>query len=126
MGRWPKFLSNSFVQVGDNGLAHALLGPGSAQATLSGGKVTVTATTAHPFLEQLSYTITATAPFDFYVRVPAWQGPSSSISVGNDSSRSQSPNPSTGLHKISIPRGTVTARMWRAAAFALSPAKTIP
>ncbi|KAK3614256.1 hypothetical protein LTR56_027374 [Elasticomyces elasticus] len=105
---WPKFLSNSYVKVGDNGLAHVLLSPGSAEAILSGGKVTVTATTAYPFLEQLSYTITATAPFDFYVRVPAWAGSSSSLSVGNNSCQPLSPDPATGLHKLSIPRGTAT------------------
>ncbi|KAK4904762.1 hypothetical protein LTR49_025842 [Elasticomyces elasticus] len=105
---WPKFLSNSFVQVGDNGLAHVLLGPGSAQATISGGQVTVTATTAYPFLEQLSYSITATGPFDFYVRVLGWAGSRSSLSVGNYSSRPLSPDPWTGLRKLSIPRGTAT------------------
>ncbi|EMC93981.1 hypothetical protein BAUCODRAFT_74673 [Baudoinia panamericana UAMH 10762] len=105
---WPKFLSNSFVKVGNNCFAHALLSPGAARTTLSSGKVTVSCTTAYPFMDALSYTINAAAPFDFYVRVPAWAGSASSIAVNSDSTTCVSPDPDSGLHKLSLPKGTST------------------
>lgn len=105
---WPKFLSNSFVKVGENGLAHVLLSPGSLKTTLSGGSVNVSCTTAYPFLDELSYDIIANAPFVFYIRVPAWAGVASSISIGSNSSTALSPDPETGLHKLSLPKGTST------------------
>ncbi|KAK4544720.1 hypothetical protein LTR36_003969 [Oleoguttula mirabilis] len=103
---WPKFLSNSFVRVCENGLAHALLSPGTARTTLSGGKVTVRCTTAYPFLDSLSYMVTATAPLDFYVRVPLWAGSDSTIAVKFNASTALSPDAETGLHKLSLPKGT--------------------
>jgi len=102
---WPKFLSNSFVKVGNNSLAHALLSPGTAKTTLASGTVIVDCTTAYPFLDMLSYTVTANAPFDFYVRVPAWAGSGSSVTVGSNSPTALSPDPQTGLHKLSLPKG---------------------
>jgi hypothetical protein len=103
---WPKFLSNSFFKIGESDLAHALLSPAIVRTQLSGGNVTVSATTAYPFLDQISYTIHADAPFSFHVRVPAWAGSKSSISFGsNTSSSSLSPDPNTGLHKITLPKG---------------------
>ena len=104
---FPKFLSNSYVQVGDNGLAHALLSPGSAKATLEGGQVTVACDTAYPFKYTLSYTVTADAPFDFYVRVPAWATSEASITVGSKTTL-LSPDPDTGMHKMSLPKDTTS------------------
>lgn len=102
---WPKFLSASYAQAGDNGIAHALLSPGKATVQVKGGQVTVDCTTAYPFLDQLQYTINAAAPFDFYVRVPEWAGSQSSIQVGSGQSSSLSPDPSTGMHKLSVGQG---------------------
>jgi len=72
------FLSASYVKVGDNGLAHVLLSPASVSSTLSSGNVTVDCTTSYPFANILSYTITSTSSFDFYVRVPQWANLTSS------------------------------------------------
>ena len=103
----PKFLANSYVQVGDNGLAHALLSPGSAKATLSSRQVTVDCETAYPFLDTLSYTVKAAGAMAFYVRVPAWAGSDASIKVGSKTS-SLSPDSETGLHRISLNKGSTT------------------
>lgn len=92
------------MQVGDNGLAHALLSPGSAKATLSGGDVTVECTTAYPFVDNLRYTVNAQSALDFYVRVPSWAATDTSIEV-NSKTSSVSPDPETGLHKISLEKG---------------------
>ncbi|KAF2162851.1 hypothetical protein M409DRAFT_26706 [Zasmidium cellare ATCC 36951] len=105
---WPKFASASYVQAGDNGLAHALLSPGKATANLKSGQVTVDCTTAYPFLDTLQYTITAASPFDFYVRVPQWATSNSTITLGTSQPSPLTPDPSTGMHKLSIPQGTTT------------------
>ena len=100
----PKFLSNSYVQVGDNGLAHALLSPGSAQVALSGGQVKVECDTAYPFMDTLKYTVDSESAMDFYVRVPGWAGPDACIEVDSKKS-SLSPDPETGMHKMSLSKG---------------------
>lgn len=102
---WPKFLSSSWVAVGDNGLAHVLLSPGSVTTSLPSGNVTVTCETNYPFDNTLSYTIQNTGNMDFYVRIPAWATNTSSlvVSTTKDSHSTLSPDPATGLQKISLP-----------------------
>lgn len=102
---WPKFASSSFVQVGNNGLAHALLSPGKATAKLTSGQVTIDCETAYPFLNTLQYTINAAVPFYFYVRVPSWATSDSKIQFGKSKPSPLHPNPSTGLHKLAISKG---------------------
>ena len=85
-----------------------LLSPGTAKATVNGGSVTVACTTAYPFLDELSYTITAAKAFDFYVRVPAWAGSASSITVNKGKAMSLSPDFESGLQKVSIGKGKTT------------------
>lgn len=67
--------------------------------------MTVQCTTAYPFLDELGYTVTTEAPFDFYVRVPGWAGSESTITISGKSSTPLSPDPETGLHKLSLPKG---------------------
>lgn len=105
---WPKYLSNSFVKVGDNGLAHVLLSPGSVKTSLDGSNVSVSCTTAYPFLDTLSYEVTADAAMDFYVRIPAWASASSCVEVGSSGYATLSPDPDTGLHKVGVAKGTTT------------------
>ncbi len=69
----PKFLSNSFVEAGSNGLGHALLSPARVNTTLpSGTQVTLSCNTTYPFGNILRYTFTASAPFTLNLRVPSW------------------------------------------------------
>ena len=106
---FPKFLSASFVGVGNNGLGHALLSPAHVSTTLVGGnKVSVSCLTAYPFGGSLVYTLNAEQAFDFYVRVPEWYEPTtSSISLGGQS-QSLSPDTLTGMHKVSVAAGQST------------------
>ncbi len=105
----PKFLSNSFVKVGDNGLAHALLSPAVVTTTLdNGARVIVNSTTDYPFSNTIAYTIAAFAAFDFYLRVPAWATPESSISFPYQLPVPLQPDSHTGLHKVLIGPGTTT------------------
>lgn len=104
---YPKFLANSWVQVGKNGLGHMLLSPSNVSTTLQGGKVTVECATAYPFLDSLTYTVNAASAFDLYIRVPAWTSSSASINV-NKKSTKLSPDSETGMQKISLSEGSST------------------
>jgi hypothetical protein len=105
---YPKFLSNSFVTVGDNGLGHALLSPATATATLPGGNnVTVSCDTKYPFDFTLTYTTSATSAFDLYLRVPGW-ATSNSASVNSGTSAPLSPDANTGMAKVSLAAGQST------------------
>jgi Beta-L-arabinofuranosidase, GH127 len=114
---YPKFLSAMFVGVGQNGLAHALLGPGKVETTLpSGVRVKVSCLTNYPFSNAFTYSIDSSAPFDFNIRIPGWHipGPSSGITISTFSSdggvKTQSlavlPNEHTRLHTLTLPAGT--------------------
>ena len=115
----PKFLMYTYSFSGDNGLAHTLLAPASANTKLSGsgGAVTVDCETNYPFGSTLNYNIQSDGAFDFYVRVPTWYDSSnSSISVGDGTAGPLSPDPNTGLHHVSLNGGqsTVTYNIGRA------------
>ncbi|KAL4890309.1 hypothetical protein BDV59DRAFT_209791 [Aspergillus ambiguus] len=63
---YPKYVAASYVRVGDNGIAHILLGPTSLKAqTRAGLNVDITCDTAYPFTQELSYRIRADNSFDF-------------------------------------------------------------
>ena len=116
---YPKFLSNSFVTVGDNGLGHALLSPATATTTLPGGnKVTVSCDTKYPFDFTLTYTVSAVSAFDLYLRVPAW-AKSNSVSVNSGASTPLSPDQTTGMADVSLPAGQSTV------IYTLTPALTL-
>ena len=99
---YPKFLAASFVRVGSNGIAHTLLGPGSVSLTLSSGPIIVNCSTNYPFDETLTYTISSSAPFTFYVRIPNWANTSASALNTASSRTSLSPDSHTGLQPIPI------------------------
>ncbi|KAI9837340.1 MAG: hypothetical protein M1819_000414 [Sarea resinae] len=108
---YPKFLAATFVQVGNNGLGHALLSPANVSITLSSGnEVTVSCDTNYPFEHTLIYTISTSAPLEFFVRVPQWATLSGSsitqTSINLTTCSSLSPDPSTGMHAISLPAGS--------------------
>ncbi|KAJ9665324.1 hypothetical protein H2201_004616 [Coniosporium apollinis] len=102
----PKFLSNSFVRVGANGLAHAFLSPAALTTTLpSGTQLTVNCTTDYPFSNTLIYTITASAAFEFHLRVPTWAIVETSISLPYQRPMFVQPDSHTGLVSIVIQPG---------------------
>ncbi|KAF2239544.1 duf1680 domain-containing protein [Viridothelium virens] len=106
---YPKFLANSFVSTGDGGLAHVFLIPATMTTTLDGeNAVSVSADTNYPFSQTIKYNISATSPFDFYVRIPTWAGTNSTIrGNGNTTATTVSPS-SQGLQKIEVPSGQAT------------------
>lgn len=79
---YPKFLSASYVRVGADGLAHALLAPAGVTTRLGNNvSVSIVAETNYPFDLDIVYTVTADGPFDFYVRVPGWADPDKSTTT---------------------------------------------
>jgi hypothetical protein len=104
---YPKFLSNSFVAVGDNGLGHALLSPAQVTTTLAGGtKVTVSCDTDYPFRFTLTYTVSASAAFELSLRVPGW-ATSAAVYV-NSNSAQMNTDSNTGMATFSLPAGDST------------------
>ena len=107
----PKFLSSSFVRVGENGIGHALLGPAQViTRTLSNTSVTIRCDTDYPFSPVLHYSITSSAPFALHLRVPSWYVPTnSSISINdNGAEYPLTPDPRTGMNPIFLPAGNST------------------
>lgn len=104
----PKYLSATFVSVGRNGLAHALLGPAYVNTTTSTGtNVIIECSTAYPFEDTLTYKITASVDFQFHLRVPAWSAMKDTwYSLGNESHKPLHPDAHTGLHVLNLPKGT--------------------
>jgi hypothetical protein len=94
---YPKFASAMYVKVGESGIAHALLSPGSVMV----GDTRIDCTTTYPFSDTLTYTINAKSDFNFHVRVPGW---ADATKTTVDSSP-VSPDTASGLHKIPIKAG---------------------
>lgn len=119
---YPKFLSASFVRVGSNGLAHALLSPARVKTTVSSGAVSIKCLTNYPFGGTFTYTITSAGAFDFYIRVPAWYVPGiSHIQLGSNAATPLAPNATTGLHHLPLPSGTSTIQYYLGSAI-----RTVP
>ncbi|EPS93631.1 hypothetical protein FOMPIDRAFT_1063456 [Fomitopsis schrenkii] len=113
---WPKFWANSFLRA-DNGtsLVHALLGPATVSTTLADGTTaSVTVDTLYPFGSTLTYDITASAPFTFYIRIPAWAQDSSSISVNGASASSLTPDANSALQSVPVGSGKTTVQLYLA------------
>ncbi|MCJ1459485.1 hypothetical protein MMC28_009864 [Mycoblastus sanguinarius] len=107
----PKFLSASFVRVGEDGIGHSLLGPAQVSTnTSSNTPVAITCDTNYPFSPLLNYNVTSSAPFTLCLRVPSWYVPASSyVSINdNGTENSLSPDPHTGMTSIALPAGNST------------------
>ncbi len=120
----PKFISASFVRVGDNGIGHALLGPAQVTTTTaSNTSVSVACDTNYPFSPILNYNITASAPFTLNLRVPSWFiFAKSSISINsNGASYPLDPDPNTGMTPISLPGGISTVQYTLGATIRIEP-----
>lgn len=106
---YPKYVSNSYVRYGDNGIAHALLGPTSVNTTTNSGvSVSVSVDTLYPFVYELTYTVEASDDFDFYVRVPTWATGSSFFSINSGSHEDVMADSSTAMHHLPLRKGRTT------------------
>ncbi|KAJ7485380.1 hypothetical protein FB451DRAFT_1363334 [Mycena latifolia] len=84
---YPKFWSHAFfTDPSANAVIHAFLGPLSFTGTLANqNHAQVTVDTLYPFGNALTYTISATKPFAFKIRVPTWaqNSTASTIAINN-------------------------------------------
>ncbi|KAF2670138.1 hypothetical protein BT63DRAFT_432583 [Microthyrium microscopicum] len=114
---YPKFLANSWVKVGSDGVGHALLSPSSLTWKLdNGAQVTVDANTNYPFSDNLDYEIVASKDFTLHVRIPSWSKTASwSYSGPGDknegTAQNAEPDARTGLISIPVSAGKSTARL---------------
>ncbi|KAI0725972.1 hypothetical protein C8Q72DRAFT_784664 [Fomitopsis betulina] len=111
---WPKFWANSFLRAdGGRALVHALLGPAKLETTtVSGIRVNVTVDTLYPFGQTLNYKIEASAPFIFYIRIPGWAGPGSSLNINGRRSFELSPDPRTSLQAVETSQGETLVELY--------------
>ncbi|CAK7229689.1 hypothetical protein SCUCBS95973_007310 [Sporothrix curviconia] len=113
---YPKFVASSYVQDGDDGIAHVLLSPTSLTTTVGGKAVSITCNTHYPFSEVLEYTIVAKTAFSFSVRVPGWVSGAATAQVTTTSAKGRktvstvamTPDATTGLHAFAVAAGTTT------------------
>lgn len=106
---FPKFLSASYVQVGEHGIGHALLGPAGVHTrTKSGSTVDISCDTTYPFGMVLDYDITSSAAFDLFLRVPGWAVlHQSTVEINSNGAETPvKPDAHTGMTQISLPAGT--------------------
>lgn len=104
----PKFLSASYVKVGENGIGHALLSPAEVHTrTESGTTVQISCNTSYPFGTVLNYHVNSSAPFTLFLRVPGWADLShSTIEInGNGAENPVDPDVHTGMTRISLLEG---------------------
>ncbi|EXJ84286.1 hypothetical protein A1O3_04953 [Capronia epimyces CBS 606.96] len=107
MQGYSKFVPALFVQVGEDGLAHALLGPAQVSTTLKNrNQVQIRSHTNYPFSNYLSYDIEATSSFRFSFRVPSWAIlEESGVWVDSGKEHPLQPDAATGLHTMAVPAG---------------------
>jgi hypothetical protein len=106
---YPKFLVNSWARA-ETGLVHALLSPSTVDTDINGAKIHIECQTNYPFENILTYSVTADAPFDLFLRLPSWADASQSTVTFGSVSTAVSPDSTTGLHRISLPKGQSTVR----------------
>ena len=105
----PKFLSAAYLQVGEEGIGHALLGPAEVHTrTKSGTKVDIACNTSYPFGMIFDYQINSSAAFNLHLRVPGWADLSiSSVEInGNGAEHPVNPDARSGMTEIFLPEGT--------------------
>ncbi|KAJ6595743.1 hypothetical protein DFH09DRAFT_146500 [Mycena vulgaris] len=105
---FPKFWSHSFfADPSANAVIHAFLGPFSFTGTLaSTNHVQVNVDTLYPFGNTLTYTISATKPFAFKIRVPTWaQNSAASTIAVNNARATPLSSDAFSLHTVKVSAG---------------------
>ena len=127
---FPKFIASSFVKVGETGLAHVLLSPGSVETTIAGKRIkgqcnyqsihlpcvsahiltfAVDCVTNYPFSDTLKYLVSTETKFSLFVRIPEWAAAGqATVQAGSSTSSIASPDPSTGLFENVVLSGEST------------------
>ncbi|KAI9866449.1 MAG: hypothetical protein M1823_009162, partial [Watsoniomyces obsoletus] len=103
-----------FVQQGEDGIVHALLGPAEIKTTLrKRNAVEIRCATNYPFGNLLEYDIKARHGFRFSIRVPTWAlYDSSGIEINGGKAHHLKPDNATGLHEVIVPAGKTKIEIW--------------
>ncbi|PPQ71690.1 hypothetical protein CVT26_007657 [Gymnopilus dilepis] len=111
---YPKFWSHSFMTNEASGsLVHVLLGPATFSGTVgkSNSTPTVDVDTLYPFGLTFKYTVTASHPFTFQIRIPEWaKNSQSTIAVNRAKATAVKPDDSS-LQSIKVNAGSTTIEM---------------
>ncbi|KAJ7851852.1 hypothetical protein B0H14DRAFT_2761195 [Mycena olivaceomarginata] len=105
---YPKFWSHAFfADPSANAVIHAFLGPFSFASTLSNSNnVQVTVDTLYPFGNTLTYSISATKPFSFKIRVPTWAQNSNASTIAVNRARAATlTTDALDLHTVKVNAG---------------------
>jgi DUF1680 family protein len=101
---WPKFVSNLYFKTPDNGILVAAYGPSVVNTQFPNQKLQIRLDTNYPFGETLTFTVTASAAFPFYLRIPSWSV-NPTLKVGSGSA---TPVPPGQIYRANLPQGTTT------------------
>lgn len=106
----PKFLMSALTRRTAGGLLHQYLVPLSARTVVDGENTTITVNTKYPFHHVITYSITSTGPYTFYVRIPSWAHDSSSYALINSAKVPIDKTSKThdGLFPYQVPSGSST------------------
>ncbi len=71
---WPYYAEHLWMATADGGLIPALYGPSEVTATINGSQVTIREETSYPFDETISFSVKASKPIEFplKLRLPSW------------------------------------------------------
>ena len=98
---------SSFVSTPHSGIVQMFLIPAKVSTKIKGKKVDIECDTAYPFGSVLKYKIHSKASFDFFVRIPDWALPTTSIKVNGGYAKSIRPSEAS-LQKVEISPGTTS------------------
>lgn len=101
---WPKFVSGLWMATADkDGLVAAAYAPSRLTTQLSGGRaVTVETITDYPFSGVVNMSISASAAFSLFLRVPHFATPASTVRMNGQEEKALQPGT---LHELSVPVG---------------------
>ncbi|KAJ7185544.1 hypothetical protein C8R46DRAFT_1207694 [Mycena filopes] len=105
---YPKFWSHAFfADPSSNALIHTFLGPFSFASTLANANhVQVSVDTLYPFGGALTYTISATKPFSFKIRVPTFAQNSAASTISINGARATAlTTDAMSLHTVNVKAG---------------------
>ena len=107
MQGYSKFVPAMFVRYGEQGIAHAVLGPANLRTALwNRNQINIRCDTNYPFSNYLSYDIKARYAFRFSIRVPSWAVlEESGIWIDSGERHDLKPDNTTGMHALIIPSG---------------------
>ncbi|KAF7360399.1 hypothetical protein MVEN_00769700 [Mycena venus] len=111
---YPKFWSHAFfADPSSNAVIHTFLGPFSFTGTLANANdVQVNVDTLYPFGNTLTYTISATKPFSFKIRIPTWaQNSNASTIAVNGAHASTLTTDAMSLHTVKVNAGKTTVNV---------------